>query len=470
MEVSMVSVTSPSIVEPRAGISENCVLRRNVSTQPYGRCSVCSLHLSSCHAWQSNGYSFAIIVLALASLLVGVPVISALFVAALLVVVVVKGIVDHRRTDVMIDQQHQIEQHNAALAREVEHATADLRRTNRALAATSLQLLEADQARLSFLANVTHELRTPLTSIRGAAQNLSDGVVGPLSEKQRQYVAIVEGETTRLIRVVNELLEFARSATERVERAATDVDLLEIARDTVAQVDAAARRADVDIKGKCVVVDPHLDDVDRYFTFAKDKGMKIVRVIDTHVHADHRSGGRALAQMADAPYSLHRAAPVRFAFDPLEDGQRVDVGNTLVDVVHTPGHAPEGISLVVRDLRRGDEPWFVCTGDTLFVGAVGRPDLPGDERKNAALLHESVAKLLALRDDVEVFPAHFGGSACGVGLSGKPSSTIGFEKRWNKTLTAARDQFIAEIGAAVPPKPAGMNAILAFNKGDDEAV
>lgn len=219
-------------------------------------------------------------------------------------------------------------------------------------------------------------------------------------------------------------------------------------------------------KGKCVVVDPHLDDVAQYAEFAEAKGMKIIRVIDTHVHADHRSGGRLLAQQVGAPYSLHKSAPVQFAFDPLEDGQRIDCGNTLVDVVHTPGHAPEGISLVVRDLRRGDAPWFVCTGDSLFVGAVGRPDLPGDERANAALLHSSVHKLLgALHDDVEICPAHFGGSACGVGLSGKPSSTIGFEKRFNPMLSLARDAFVDEVGAAVPPKPEGMNAILAFNRG-----
>jgi hydroxyacylglutathione hydrolase len=221
-------------------------------------------------------------------------------------------------------------------------------------------------------------------------------------------------------------------------------------------------------KGKCVVVDPHLDDVDAYAAFAQQKNMKIVRIIDTHVHADHISGGCALAKLVDAPYSLHRSAPVKLAFEPLDDGQRIDCGNTLLDVIHTPGHTPEGIALVVRDLRRGDEPWFVCTGDSLFVGAVGRSDLPGDEKANAALLHASLQKLLALGDDVEIFPAHFGGSACGVGLSGKPSSTIGFEKRWNKTLTASRDDFVAEVGGAVPPKPASMAEILRRNRGEAE--
>jgi hydroxyacylglutathione hydrolase len=219
-------------------------------------------------------------------------------------------------------------------------------------------------------------------------------------------------------------------------------------------------------KGKCVVVDPQEQDVDAYIKFADDKAMKITYVIDTHVHADHRSGGRALAAKTGAQYCLHRSAPVAFEFTPLDDGQRIEVGNTLVDVLHTPGHTPEGISLVVSDLRRGPDPWFVCTGDTMFVGAVGRPDLPGQERKNAAELHQSVhQKLLSLPGDIEVYPAHFAGSACGAGMSGKPSSTIAFEKKWNPLLTLGLDAFVNEVGGNVPPKPADMEAILRFNQG-----
>jgi glyoxylase-like metal-dependent hydrolase (beta-lactamase superfamily II) len=219
-------------------------------------------------------------------------------------------------------------------------------------------------------------------------------------------------------------------------------------------------------KGQCVVVDPQVDEVDAYVAFAEAKAMRITHVIDTHVHADHRSGGRALAARAAAQYCLHRSAPVRFAFTPLDDGQRIEVGNTLVDVLHTPGHTPESISLVVTDLRRGADPWFVCTGDTLFVGAVGRPDLPGLERENAAQLHRSVhEKLLALPDDIEVYPAHFAGSACGAGMSGKPSSTIAFEKRWNPLLELEVSAFVDEVGTKVPPKPADMDAILRYNQG-----
>ena len=145
------------------------------------------------------------------------------------------------------------------------------------------------------------------------------------------------------------------------------------------------------------VVDPHEADVDAYIAFATAKAMRIAYVFETHVHADHRSGGRALAARTGAAYALHRAADVQFSCERLEDEPVVALGNTTVRVLHTPGHTPESIALVVSDLRRGPEPWFVCTGDTLFVGGVGRPDLPGHGRDNAADLHGSLHdKLLAL--------------------------------------------------------------------------
>ena len=165
---------------------------------------------------------------------------------------------------------------------------------------------------------------------------------------------------------------------------------------------------------KCAVVDAHEEDVDTYIAFAESKGMRITHVIDTHVHADHRSGGPALAKKVFASYCLHESADVALAFEPLKDGQEVELGNTRVKVLHTPGHTPESVSLVVTDLRRGADPWFVLTGDTLFVGAVGRPDLPGHARENASELYDSIhTKLLTLPDDLEVYPGHFAGSACG---------------------------------------------------------
>ena len=150
---------------------------------------------------------------------------------------------------------------------------------------------------------------------------------------------------------------------------------------------------------------------------------------------------------------------------PLRDSQEIELGNTRVKVLHTPGHSPESICLLVTDLRRGTDPWFVLTGDTLFVGAVGRPDLPGRARENAAELYDSIhEKLLTLPGDLEVFPGHFSGSLCGAGLSGKPSSTIAFERRWNTMLALDREAFINAL-ADVPPKPAEMERILAANRG-----
>ena len=217
--------------------------------------------------------------------------------------------------------------------------------------------------------------------------------------------------------------------------------------------------------GKCAVVDARADDVDAYLEFANVKQMRITHVVDTHVHADHPSGGAELARRAGALYCLHESADVSLPFTPLRDGETIELGNTLAKVLHTPGHSPESLCLLVTDLKRGVDPWFVLTGDTLFVGAVGRPDLPGHARENAAKLYASLhEKLLTLPDDLEFFPGHFSGSVCGVGLSGKPSSTFAFERRWNPMLTLDREAFVEAL-ADVPPKPADMERILAPNRG-----
>lgn len=217
--------------------------------------------------------------------------------------------------------------------------------------------------------------------------------------------------------------------------------------------------------GQCAVVDARIDDVEAYATFASSKAMRITHVIDTHVHADHRSGGRELAQRVGAHYCLHEAAEVALSFTPLRDGDEIELGNTRIAVLHTPGHSPESMCLLVTDRKRGSDPWFVLTGDTLFVGAVGRPDLPGRARENAAELYTSLhEKLLTLPADLEIYPGHFSGSLCGAGLSGKPTSTIAFERRWNPILSLDRDAFIESL-ANTPAKPAEMEQILAFNRG-----
>jgi hydroxyacylglutathione hydrolase len=220
--------------------------------------------------------------------------------------------------------------------------------------------------------------------------------------------------------------------------------------------------------GMCAVVDPRAEDLDTYVAFADAKRMRIAQVIDTHVHADHRSGGFALANRTGAPYRLHEAADVSVPFTAMRDNEEIELGNTRIRVLHTPGHSPESVSLIVTDLSRGSVPWFVLTGDTMFVGAVGRPDLPGQARENAARLYASIHdKLLTLPDDLELYPGHFSGSVCGKGLSGKPASTIGFERRWNPMLSMDEAAFVEAL-SDVPPKPADMQKILAANRGRGE--
>ena len=217
---------------------------------------------------------------------------------------------------------------------------------------------------------------------------------------------------------------------------------------------------------KAVAVDVVAGDEDWFVAEAEKAGVRITHVIDTHVHADHYSGGPELARRVRAAYCLHESNTGRVSFDftPLKDGQRVEVGNVLIEVMHTPGHTPDSVCLLVSDLRRGAEPWFVITGDTLFVGAVGRPDLAGREREMAGELHDTLhRKLLTLPNDLEIYPGHQAGSACGAGLSGKPASTIGFELRFNPMLTMSREAFIEALTADIPSQPADMARIVEAN-------
>lgn len=217
-------------------------------------------------------------------------------------------------------------------------------------------------------------------------------------------------------------------------------------------------------KGKAMAVDVVAGDEDWYIAQAKERAVKITHVVDTHVHADHYSGGKALADKIGAKYSLHESASVKFDFDKLTDNQVIELGNVTATILHTPGHTHDSICIAVRDTRRSSEPWFIITGDTLFVGAVGRPDLAGQEKEMAGMIYDSLHnRILTLPNEVEVYPGHQAGSACGAGISGKPSSTIGFEKRFNPMLSMDRDAFVDALTSEIPPRPAQMDKMVAAN-------
>lgn len=217
--------------------------------------------------------------------------------------------------------------------------------------------------------------------------------------------------------------------------------------------------------GKAVAVDVVAGDEDWFVEQAKAQDVSITHVIETHVHADHYSGGRALAEKTGAKYCLYRDAQVDYDFEPLDDRDEIEVGNVSIQVLHTPGHTMDSISLAVSDNRRSEEPWFLLTGDTLFVGSIGRPDLAGKEKEMAGMLYDSLHdKLLTYPDTTEIYPAHQAGSVCGAGISGKPVSTLGFEKRFNPILSCKdRSEFISLLTSEIPPRPAEMDRIVRAN-------
>jgi glyoxylase-like metal-dependent hydrolase (beta-lactamase superfamily II)/rhodanese-related sulfurtransferase len=214
---------------------------------------------------------------------------------------------------------------------------------------------------------------------------------------------------------------------------------------------------------EAVVIDPALA-IDRYLQLAEHRGLTILMVIDTHIHADHISGARRLAAAVGAELAMHESADVLFPFRGLKDNEKIQLGQLELEILHTPGHRPEMISVLITNPERGDEPSMVLTGDSMFVGDIGRPDFGGVE--GAKQQFESVHRLLQLPDYVEVFPAHFEGS-CGKGMCGRPSSTVGFERRHNPALLLDEAGFIAEASEA-PARPLNMTAIIATNRGEAE--
>jgi hydroxyacylglutathione hydrolase len=220
------------------------------------------------------------------------------------------------------------------------------------------------------------------------------------------------------------------------------------------------------VAGEAIVVDPPLD-VREVLALCKRHDAKLVGVIETHTHADHVSGHGVLAQQHGCWIGIHEVANAVYEHRPLRDADRIEVGNIALDVFHTPGHRPEHCCIVVSDRTRGDEPWLVLSGDALFVGDSGRPDLAVAGNEGAAALYRSLHERLGgLDGGVELFPGHVAGSLCGRGMSAKPSSTLGFERRFNPMLAEMTvEKFVKLANSGLAPKPPTMARIVELNRG-----
>jgi hydroxyacylglutathione hydrolase len=222
--------------------------------------------------------------------------------------------------------------------------------------------------------------------------------------------------------------------------------------------------------GAFAVVEPHADLVDEYIALAEREGARIVAAVDTHVQADHVSGLPELVARTGATAYLPEGAGVDFEHDPLADGAVIRLGNTEIQAIATPGHALAHHAYLVTDHVRGDEPWFVLTGDALLIGDAGRPDLHAHGEHTpeelARVLYRSLTeRLLTLPDHLLVYPSHYSGSVCGRGLSANPASTIGFERRHNQALQVdSEDAFVSAVLQDIPPVPPDQAEIVAANR------
>jgi glyoxylase-like metal-dependent hydrolase (beta-lactamase superfamily II) len=221
--------------------------------------------------------------------------------------------------------------------------------------------------------------------------------------------------------------------------------------------------------GEFAVVDAHAELVDEYLGVAERQGARIAMVLETHVQADHISGLPALVERTGAQAYLPAGAGVLFEHLPLTDGQVVELGNDRIKALATPGHTPAHNAYLVSDTTRSEQPWLVLSGDSLLVGDAGRPDLHAHgevtPREMAHTMHGSLERLAGLPDHLLLFPAHYGGSVCGRGLSATPVSTIGFERAHNPALSARdADAFAARLCEQMPPPPPGAEEIMAANR------
>ncbi len=220
-------------------------------------------------------------------------------------------------------------------------------------------------------------------------------------------------------------------------------------------------------QGVAAVVDPERD-VERYIEAARNRGLKITHIIETHLHADHVSGNTDLAARTSAKIYVHQEAKASFDHEPLKEGAVLELGQVRLAVQHTPGHTPESITLLVSDTTRAEQPWMALTGDTLFVGDVGRPDLVGPEaaRELAGNLYESLFdKLLKQEDALLIYPGHGAGSLCGRAIGSVRSTTLGYERHFNPALAVQeKGAFVEYMTHELPEQPGNHTRIKAMNR------
>ncbi|MGH2973846.1 MAG: MBL fold metallo-hydrolase [Solirubrobacterales bacterium] len=228
--------------------------------------------------------------------------------------------------------------------------------------------------------------------------------------------------------------------------------------------------------GELAVVDAHIELVDAYIAAAEAQGSRIVAVIETHVQADHLSGLPKLVDRTGATAYMPAGSGAKFDHEALADGQLLELGNTTIEAIATPGHAPAHHAYLVTDHRRGDQPWLVLTGDSLLIGDVGRPDLHAASEESveelARTLYRSLhERVLTLPNHLLIYPAHYAGSVCGRGLSGHPASSIGFERHNNAALAAdSADAFVEAVLKDLPPSPEEQAAIVAANRSGEPSA
>jgi hydroxyacylglutathione hydrolase len=219
--------------------------------------------------------------------------------------------------------------------------------------------------------------------------------------------------------------------------------------------------------GVAAVVDPKFE-IEEYLRVARYLGVHIDHILETHNHADHVSGHGRLQAATGATIHIHRLADAGYPHEPFDDGWELQLGGLTVRALHTPGHRPEHTAFALIDHRRSEEPWAVLSGDSLFVGAIARPDLAVDKAEGARGIFRSLhEQLMTLPDTCEVWPGHLGGSLCGgPGMDLKISSTIGFERAGQELLHVTdEDEFVAETTAKLPPQPPNFQNIVAINRG-----